>query len=125
MKHIYPITPCPKPRMTRGDRYKRPMRPEVARYWAFKDEVRIRGVVLPEDGAKVIFIMPMPKSWSEKKKKEMDGMMHKQKPDLDNLMKALGDAVYDDDSRISSLDRLGKQWGREGLIIIETGEEDG
>lgn len=118
----YPITPVPKPRMTRGDQWKK--RPATARYWAFKDEVRIRGVVLPEDGANVLFIMPMPASWSKKKKAEMDGMMHKQKPDLDNLMKALGDAVYDDDSRISSLSGLGKVWGKEGAIVITIGEED-
>ena len=43
---VYPITPVPKPRMTRRDRWAK--RPCVLRYWAFKDEVRLRRVSLPD-----------------------------------------------------------------------------
>jgi hypothetical protein len=61
---IYPIVPMGKPRMTRADKWKK--RPEVMRYRAFCDEVRLRGVALPESGAHVTFVLPMPASWSKR-----------------------------------------------------------
>jgi len=111
----YPITPVPKPRMTQRDKWK--VRPCVARYRAFKDEVKLRRVKVNEYGDSVIFLMPMPKSWSKKKKEEMDGTPHQQKPDWDNLGKALSDAVYDDDSKIWNI-TISKMWAYEGAIEI-------
>ena len=41
LKHmIYDITPCPKPRQTQSDKWKK--RPPVLRYRAFADEVRLK-----------------------------------------------------------------------------------
>lgn len=111
----YDIDPCPKPRMTKRDKWDK--RHVVAKYWAFKEECRLKGVILPEDGAYITFVVSMPKSWSEKRKREFDGKHHKQKPDIDNLLKGLLDAVYDDDSRVSSLS-VKKVWGRSGRIVI-------
>lgn len=73
------------------------------KYWAFKDEVIRKRVFLPLRGAHITFNIPMYKSWSEKKKQQMDGRPHEepQKNDLDNLIKGLGDALYRDDSAIS------------------------
>ena len=113
---IYPITPMGKPRMTRADRWKK--RPEVMRYRAFCDEVRLQNVQLPESGFHVTFIIPMPPSWSRKKRQQFDGQPHQSKPDMDNLMKALMDAIYDDDAHIWD-GRITKQWGETGKIIIE------
>lgn len=78
---LYKITPCPKPRMTARDKWKQ--RPPVLRYRAFKDEVRAKGLSVPTSGAHVRFILPMPKSWSKKRKTEMNGRAHQQKPDVD------------------------------------------
>ena len=47
----------------------------------------------------------------------MAGQPHQQKPDLDNLAKALFDALYEDDSSIYNI-RLLKQWDWYGRIII-------
>ena len=113
---VYQITPVPKPRQTRSDKWK--VRPNVARYRAFCDEVRLRKVTLPESGYHVIFVLPMPKSWSKKKKAEMDGKPHQQTPDKDNLEKALLDALFQDDSHIWD-GRVTKRWGQEGQIIID------
>lgn len=113
---IYPIVPMGKPRMTRADKWKK--RPEVMRYRAFCDEVRIRGVVLPVAGAHVTFILPMPASWSKKKRAEMNGKPHQVKPDKDNLEKALLDALFENDAHIWDL-RVTKLWGESGQIIIE------
>ena len=84
---VYDITPMGKPRMTRADKWKK--RPEVLRYRAFCDEVRLQGVDLPESGSHVTFILPMPASWSKKKRAELNGKPHQAKPDFDNMMKAL------------------------------------
>lgn len=87
------------------------------RYRAFKDECRRLGVSLP-DASKVVFYIAMPKSWSEKKKAEMDGNRHRQKFDLDNGIKALMDAVYEDDSAISEIHAI-KRWAYVDQITIE------
>ena len=111
----YPITPVPKPRMTQRDKWAK--RPSVLRYRAFCDEVRLRHVSVEEHGTQVTFVLPMPKSWSKKKRKEMNDKPHKQTPDLDNLCKALLDAIFTDDSHISSI-VLFKVWGETGGIRI-------
>lgn len=112
---IYPITPCPKPRMTQSDKWKK--RPPVMRYRAFADEVRLRGLTVDESRSHVIFTMPMPKSWSNAKKLQHDGKPHTQKPDIDNLVKALFDALFEDDSHIWRFSAE-KQWGQTGSILI-------
>ena len=114
----YPITPVAKPRMTRRDKWLRPPRPCVAKYWAFRDEVRWRKVELPKEGATVIFILPMPGSWSKAKRRRMAGTKHEQTPDLSNLIKALEDACYTDDKSIWHYDGQLKLWGVEGKIVI-------
>ena len=113
---VWVIEPMGKPRMTQADKWK--VRPEVARYRAFKDECRLRNVCLPEAGATVTFTLPMPQSWSKKKRLAMDGQPHQQKPDVDNLAKALLDAVFPDDSCVWDI-RCRKVWGNVGTIMIE------
>lgn len=115
MMQIYQITPMGKPRMTRADKWKK--RPEVMRYRAFCDEVRLRHVALPESGAHVTFVLPMPASWSKKKRQQNNGQPHRAKPDCDNMLKALMDALYDDDAHIWDC-HITKVWGEAGQIII-------
>ncbi|OAT52148.1 endodeoxyribonuclease [Kluyvera georgiana ATCC 51603] len=116
---VFNITPLGKPRMTRADKWKK--RPEVLRYRAFCDEVRLNNVSLPESGYHVIFVLPMPPSWSKKKRSLMDGKPHQQKPDKDNLEKALLDAIFGEDSHIWD-GRVTKIWGEIGKMIIREGE---
>lgn len=112
----YPIDPVAKPRMTRLDKWKK--RPCVMRYWAFKDEVEKLKLQLPEAGAHIRFYISMPKSWSNKKRAEMLGKPHQEKPDLDNLLKALCDALYESDAHIHDV-RVTKIWSNSGCICIE------
>lgn len=119
----YSVTPMGKPRATRRDKWK--PSPAVIRYRAFKDACREAGLTdLPEAGAHVLFILPMPKSWSRKKRDAMRGMPHQQVPDADNLAKALMDAVYERDECVWDI-RPTKYWGDEGAIIIIEGEAPG
>lgn len=116
MKKAYNINPVGKPRMTQRDRWAR--RPAVLRYRAFCDECRLRRVSLPAAGAHVTFVIPMPRSWSKKRRAAMAGQPHQQKPDADNLTKALMDAVHADDAHVWDL-RVTKVWGEYGQIIVE------
>lgn len=112
---IYPIAPVAKPRMTRADKWKK--RTPVLKYRAFADECRLRMVGVGLNNTWITFHIAMPKSWSKKKKKLMNGKFHAQRPDIDNLAKALFDALYEDDSCIAKV-LLTKRWAVEGSIEI-------
>jgi len=113
---IYKITPVPKPRQTRSDKWKK--RKCVLNYRAFADEFRRLGMWI-NPGDAIYFTIPMPKSWSDNKKDEMNGNPHEQKPDLDNLIKAVFDSCCKDDSKIHGLGPTKKVWGYEGSIEID------
>jgi len=121
MIYEIPIDPVPKPRMVASDRYKK--RPIVEKYWAFKKWFLLlcnrRGLTDLPASIGITFIMAMPESWSEKKKKNYYGSPHQQRPDLDNLVKAVKDCLCKDDSHIWRYTYMEKKWGREGKIIIE------
>lgn len=55
----------------------------------------------------VAFHIPMPKSWSQKKKIASDGKFCSAKPDLDNLVKfvldAFNEVIWNDDKQVVSI----------------------
>lgn len=114
-----PITPVSKPRQTRSDKWKK--RPCVVRYRAYADDLRrickTKGYELGGE-LEVVFVLPMPKSWSDKRKKEMYGKPHQKRPDLDNIEKAFQDALAKEDSHVYRHNTM-KIWGYEGEIIIK------
>lgn len=111
----YKIKPVPKPRMTKSDAWKE--RPCVVQYWAFKDKVRELGIKVNESWDHITFVLPMAKSWSKKRKKEMNWKPHQKKPDKDNLEKALLDSLFEEDKHIWD-SRVSKIWWEEWKIII-------
>lgn len=121
----YNIVPTPKPRMTQQDKWLKPARPCVARYWAFAEECRWLIGRLDLNFKAITFVLPMPKSWPKKKRDEMRGQPHVQKPDLSNLLKAIEDALYCkkntglDDETIHTLGELKKIWHDQGAIRID------
>jgi len=122
LSKIYPVKGMAKPRMTRSDKWK--VRPIVAAYRAYKDELRIMGVELDMDRFyHVIFVMPMPKSWSEKKRDEMRYTRHQQVPDKDNLEKGLLDALFSDDAAAWD-GRVTKVWADKPAIVTSTDNMD-
>jgi Holliday junction resolvase RusA-like endonuclease len=114
VRRIVDVAPVPKPRMTRADKWKK--RDCVLRYRAFKDKLRLRRVTMPER-CWVRFVLPMPEGWSEKKRFAYDNQPHRQRPDLDNLLKGLMDAVLKEDSGVHDV-QANKVWGKEGRIEI-------
>lgn len=116
------VTPLGKPRMTRSDKWK--VRDVVVRYRMFKDALRreapeLQGAV--DDVVWLVFVLPMPPSWSQKKRIAMVGTAHRQKPDVDNMEKAFLDATMKDDCSVYETHNL-KMWGEEGAIYY--GKED-
>ncbi len=103
--------------MTQRDRWAK--RPAVLRYWAFVEQIRLANVKLPECGAEVTFFIPMPRTWIKKKKELHYGTPHQQRPDLSNLIKALEDSIYGEDSHIWHYADLRKVWSDIGAIKIE------
>jgi len=116
---VFKGKPVAKPRMTKADTWKK--RPVVLAYWAFSDLINIQAkqqkFVLAEQYKARVYVA-MPKSWSEKKKKLMDGTKHQQRPDWDNFAKGFQDCLAKEDSRIWYA-VVSKRWAREGGIIIE------
>jgi Holliday junction resolvase RusA-like endonuclease len=93
------VTPCPKPRMTRSDKWNK--RPAVLRYRAFCDAIRAaaeeQSFTLPDSHFHITFYLPIPKTHL---KRELEGKPHQQKPDVDNLTKAIFDALCKQDQVI-------------------------
>jgi Holliday junction resolvase RusA-like endonuclease len=112
------VVPMGAPRQTQRDRWAR--RPVIVRYHGYKDELRLKlpGYELPRE-VMIEFHLPMPKSWSKKKRAEMVGEYHDQKPDIDNLCKAFMDVWKDgeDDKVVHSLTAR-KFWAEEGYIVL-------
>lgn len=117
------INPNTKPRATRSDKWNK--RPCMLQYWQFKDDLRkecdrLNLTELKPQLQSLIFYIPMPDSWSKKKKLLMKGKPHQQSPDLDNITKALWDSMLTQDNYIYSIKgEWGKYWAEKGQIILE------
>ena len=124
---ILEVAPFAKPRMTQRDRWAK--RQIVRDYFAFRDTVkqeieRLLALQNNDDKKKsweeldIGFFIPMPKSWSKKKRLEMAGTPHKQRPDLDNYIKGLLDALLEEDCKVWRISAR-KIWvDTEGCITI-------
>jgi len=105
---ILNVPPCSKPRMTQRDRWAK--RQCVLDFFAFRDrikqEIKEKAALLIDeppfnwDELNIIFLVPMPKSWSKKKKALMAGKPMQQRPDIDNYLKGLFDATHEEDATI-------------------------
>ncbi len=93
------------------------------RYFNYSDELKIlvgdRVNDIDWEDLEIDFILPMAKSWSKKKKVLYNGQPHKNRPDLDNLIKAIQDSLFEEDSHIWQYGRMRKIWGYIGGIEIK------
>lgn len=116
--YTFNVDPIGKPRMTQRDKWKH--RPVVDAYYSFKDiintEARKHRFQIG-NRIDVIFYLPMPQSWSKKKRDQFRGTPCANKPDTDNLLKAFCDALTDDDSKVWDM-RGRKFWADEGHIKV-------
>jgi Holliday junction resolvase RusA-like endonuclease len=72
-------------------------------------EAKIKRFELPPSGLSVTFYIPVPQSWSQKKKTAHHGLLHQSKPDLDNCAKAFFDGLVAEDKFIANI-TLTKRW---------------
>ena len=107
--------------MTQRDKWKK--RKCVIDYYAWRDAA---GYCVPKNlpPANEVFdvvihaTFPMPKSWSRQKREAMDGGRHRQKPDVDNITKAILDLLWAKDEGIADV-RTRKRWGVAGGTRVE------
>lgn len=104
-------------------------RPRVTRYGTFMpdDYEASRQALMLLFGGKILTDKPlhlsvvavrsMPKSWSRGRRRETDGQVCLTKPDLDNILGAVMDAILDKDSNVVSLE-ASKVWGFEDALRI-------
>jgi Holliday junction resolvase RusA-like endonuclease len=115
------FSPMGKPRMTQRDKIPKFQSKYVKRYFAYKDEMKRQAKKLDYvvgESLSMLFFIPMPKSWSKKKKDLHRNKKHQQKPDLDNLIKAWKDIHCEDDSYVWEYGKMRKIWSDEGKIIV-------
>ena len=121
--------------MTKADRWRK--RPSVLKFFAFRDAVKdyiytIKKLFDEEQGYfhhlefdtfEIEFHVPMPQSWSKKKKADMDKRPHQQRPDLDNYLKAWKDSVYEEDAIVWRV-KASKLWtDGTGHIIVNYSQD--
>ena len=119
MPIVIDIDPVAKPRMTQKDKWAK--RDCVMNYWSYCDKLRkqtSRKNFVLSGNYHIDFYLPMPKSWSKKRKQMMKGQPHLQRPDLDNLIKGINDTLLKEDKIVYQF-LAGKWWGEDGKIIIQ------
>ena len=126
--YVIPVQPVPAPRQVRSDKWA--PAPRVQRYRAFCNELKfvtassdLEGRIREAKHFHVAFYMPMPESWSGHVKTSFHEQPHKTKPDVDNLLKAFLDALFENDSFISSV-TIAKYWiNGKGRIVVQIPSE--
>ena len=123
MSLILRIPPMAKPRMTQRDKIPALQSKQAQKYFTWKRELQWKlkqfGIKRIDNDGEVncVFYIAMPQSWNSQKRKKMYATPHTQRPDIDNLIKALLDAVYQEDCKIYSIKAL-KKWAINSYIYV-------
>jgi Holliday junction resolvase RusA-like endonuclease len=127
--YLFDVIPIGAPRLTQSDKWKtnpdhpdpnKRQRKAVTQYFAFKTAILLQAAQLKFEMGKTLdalYLIPMPHSWSEKKKKRMNGLPCEVQPDTDNITKAIKDTLRKNDSDIW-YEKAEKRWAYNGSIII-------
>ena len=127
--YLFDVIPVGAVRMTRSDKWKTnpnhidPMkrqRKAVKMYFDFKNNLVAQALQMKfqlDEYVDAVYFIPMPNSWSEKKKERMNGLPCKVKPDTDNITKAIKDALKKNDSDVW-WEKAEKRWAYKGSIIL-------
>ena len=126
---LFDVIPQGKPRMTRQDKWRtnpnhadpnRRQRKCVTEYWNYKNKILWQAKPLGfemYDFLVAVYILPMPNSWSAKKKERENGLPCRVKPDTDNITKGLKDIFNINDSHVW-WEKAEKRWGYFGSILL-------
>lgn len=121
MEYEFNLTPIGKPRMTQRDKWLNPPREAILKYRLSKQAMEAYAMMTKfslKDKLECVFHLPMPESWSNKKKERMALTPHQSKPDLDNILKFVMDTLLpQSDSNVHTIVAK-KIWDFEGKIIF-------
>ena len=127
--YLFDVIPVGAVRMTQSDKWKtnpnhadprKRQRKAVKMYFDFKNVLTLQANLMKfklGEYLDAVYFLPMPNSWSEKKKQKMNGLPCKVKPDTDNITKAVKDALKKNDSDIW-WEKAEKRWAYRGSILI-------
>lgn len=127
--YLFDVIPMGAPRLTQSDRWKtnpnhidplKRQRKVVMNYFNFKDTLSFQAKQMQFELGKTLdalYLIPMPDSWSKKKKERMNAMPCEVQPDTDNITKAIKDTFRKNDSDIW-YEKAEKRWSYRGSIII-------
>ena len=110
-------TPIGKPRMTQRDRWKQ--RPIVLKYYEKKDQLIETVGEIQSQRLRLIFLFEPPKSWSRKRREAALQNPKTTRPDVDNLVKAVLDSLYKEDSVVYEIQAIKLWWSYSATIIQE------
>lgn len=86
----------------------------LEKYNKYKEDMRSisakKGFEIPPQGLSIKYYIPVPKSWRPWQKEAMHLKLHQQKPDIDNLTKAVLDSLRTEDKNIGHLGEISKHW---------------
>lgn len=137
----FEISPQTAIRCTQGDRIffripRTDLRPaglkrllRLERYNQYKQDLlalsKQKGFTFPYQGAHIKFFVPVPRSWSKKKKAAYHLKLHMGRPDVDNMLKGVFDSLFSEDKYIADV-RVTKFWVdfEAGWIDVEVSEPD-
>ena len=114
---VIPLEPFGKarPRVTRGNTYM------PHEYIRARDSLRLLFgpvTVAPPWALHVTAVRAMPASWSKRRRAEMAGAWCVSKPDADNIVGAVMDALFEDDAAVVEV-ACRKVWGATAELRIE------
>lgn len=127
--YIFDVIPMGAVRMTQSDKWRtnpnhldpsRRQRESVRAYFKFKNDLFDQALEMKFELScflDAVYFMPMPQSWSDKKKANMVGLPCKVKPDTDNITKAVKDALKMEDGDVW-WEKAEKRWAYFGSILI-------
>jgi Holliday junction resolvase RusA-like endonuclease len=124
--YIIHITPQTHVRATQGDKIyfripREKLKPaglarleRLERYNKYKIDLmalcKVKRFILPSQGLHIRFFIPMPKTWKKWQREIMNGKLHRNKPDIDNLLKAVFDSLLSEDKFIGHIGEVSKHW---------------
>lgn len=116
----FKVEPVGKPRMTQRDKWL--VRAPVAKYRSFCDALRADVALHKLEFSmlaplELLFVLPMPRSWSARKRASKNGGPCRSRPDIDNLIKGVLDALFEEDCGVWKV-TAEKQWGVEGFVFV-------
>jgi Holliday junction resolvase RusA-like endonuclease len=127
--YIFDVIPMGAVRMSQSDRWKtnpnhtdpnKRQRQAVTEYFEFKNKIKAQAeqmnFQLPEI-LDIVFLIPMPFTWSEKKKVKHNKTKVMKRPDLDNLVKAFMDALSVEDGYVWKI-TAEKRYSFSGSILV-------